>query len=883
MIGLNPDGTVKIQDLEGTVQNVSPKTLNTYRKVDTPEERLLKNKSQLDKSQEEFLPNSSTNPTGNPSTESKEFEPAKKQANRFYISTITESEEYNDPSQSAPHIQRARKFLNDAKTFRNRKKISVILVTPNQEKQYGLEGISQLSYPNGTNLTDIDNGLVLSVFVEDDKGKLYFINENGRRLSEVGQPIDVNTVVFQTMPTTSTIDSSNEPRYRANEKELLEGNAKAWRQKREELFAYNGAPKAYKFNISRGIPFESSTENYHVGQSLIEERKIPTTEGLIQISKEGALTHNGDLLKIPNGRPVLVYGDTFQPLLNNKLGKEKATNIYHIINTLVKELVGKNEKGEKLELNSKLISYLQNVLYYTNKKDVKSGNKFMIDSSNMSIILGDTAYSFNEFSDKKDAIIDQLTNIYHNINDRTLTKNFNNSFTEFVYDESTNSIKEGKEYTNYQTYLLSKEGRAVDNTPLVTSVIPASTSVPYSYKTKYATLLDYELPVISAPLKPKTTKTEKLVVQKETPTEKVEPTKLGEYKLDGVTENTFKAASGNIPFIASIDEEGNINVEANVPEEVLEKSGKDASFITKVITANLVKLQKESTSKVETSVEEKKEEAPKTSGFNPKNLGKPKDEYRRVGEDTEEKITNTEIELFKEWAKANVPNMPYEVLDNIIKINETEEAWGVFEDGVAKFYKGAIKGTEYHEVFEGIFKSFLSPEQRTALLNEFKSQQGEFIDRQTGKRIEFSKATDLQAKERIADDFADFRLGKIKAKSLGQSIRDFFRNIIEFFKSFIIKPSLKKQLFKAIDTGKFKEYTITPKPSRETQFRLLKEIDENQKEELRNSKPILSTTFLSAKELVNLENPVKARNAQKKLMDEFSDIQKILNCLWTTI
>ena len=36
----------------------------------------------------------------------------------------------------------------------------------------------------------------------------------------------------------------------------------------------------------------------------------------------------------------------------------------------------------------------------------------------------------------------------------------------------------------------------------------------------------------------------------------------------------------------------------------------------------------------------------------------------------------------------------------MIVINSTESAWGVFEDGVAKFVKGDLKGTEYHEVFE---------------------------------------------------------------------------------------------------------------------------------------------------------------------------------------
>ena len=52
--------------------------------------------------------------------------------------------------------------------------------------------------------------------------------------------------------------------------------------------------------------------------------------------------------------------------------------------------------------------------------------------------------------------------------------------------------------------------------------------------------------------------------------------------------------------------------------------------------------------------------------------------------------------------------------------------------------KSGATYVEYHEVFEGIFKPMLSTEQRQALINEFKSQQGEFIDRQTGKKIHFA-------------------------------------------------------------------------------------------------------------------------------------------------
>jgi len=208
-----------------------------------------------------------------------------------------------------------------------------------------------------------------------------------------------------------------------------------------------------------------------------------------------------------------------------------------------------------------------------------------------------------------------------------------------------------------------------------------------------------------------------------------------------------------------------------------------------------------------------------------------KSEYRRIGENTP-KITEEELQLFKEWHKENVPNIPYEILENILITHDNERAWGAFENGVAKFYRGAIKGTEYHEAFEGVWKAFLREDEKQAILDEFKAKKGQFTDRASGKKINYDEATDLQAKERIADDFADYRLGKISAKSIGEKIRQFFKNIIDFFKQFISKPSKKQELFKAIDTGKFKEYIFPERSKNEfSEYRKIGDLSEQQTNE----------------------------------------------------
>jgi hypothetical protein len=82
-----------------------------------------------------------------------------------------------------------------------------------------------------------------------------------------------------------------------------------------------------------------------------------------------------------------------------------------------------------------------------------------------------------------------------------------------------------------------------------------------------------------------------------------------------------------------------------------------------------------------------------------------------------------------------------------------------------------------------------------ALIDEFRERKGSFIDRASGRRIDFNEATNEEAREYIADEFAAFRAGKATARTLGQKLVDFFRSIINFFKSFVNKPTLKDELF----------------------------------------------------------------------------------------
>jgi len=52
----------------------------------------------------------------------------------------------------------------------------------------------------------------------------------------------------------------------------------------------------------------------------------------------------------------------------------------------------------------------------------------------------------------------------------------------------------------------------------------------------------------------------------------------------------------------------------------------------------------------------------------------------------------------------------------LIKTFDNQEAWGVLENGVAKIFKGALRGTEYHESFHFVFNGFLNGADETRIV-----------------------------------------------------------------------------------------------------------------------------------------------------------------------
>jgi len=208
--------------------------------------------------------------------------------------------------------------------------------------------------------------------------------------------------------------------------------------------------------------------------------------------------------------------------------------------------------------------------------------------------------------------------------------------------------------------------------------------------------------------------------------------------------------------------------------------------------------------------------------------------YRRVGvSKAYEPMSEAEIEYFKKFTAKYVPGIPYEFMENMIMTYDNEQAFGVFEGKVAKIFKRGMKGSAFHELMEGIWFGFLSPEKQAAIIANERTKKGTFVDRASGKTYDYNDplVSDLIIKERIMDDFSDLMDGKISIKSLLDKVMEFFKAIIDFFKSFVQKPSLKEQLFKDVLAGKFKKSKLTGEIAIAPQYRRVPGLNQQQVED----------------------------------------------------
>lgn len=799
----------------------------------------------------------------------------KKSAEVLASSTSSRSETNEPDNTVMPSVLRERNFLYNQTWFPERvhQNLRGVVININNEAKYGLSGLIEQTARQNTAMgwntmspeelkkavTDPDSGVLMVVYAVEKDGEYYALDENGKEIGKLGDNLPLDQVVASTLTSTSKYwvkNGKKTERFRSQDKDRIDSIMDQWRSKREAMFNSSDA-QIFNLGFSRGIPVYNEQKGTMV-LSNIEGTLFPASKKAIIEGHQGAIkvittenyTHKDITYGIKPGTVYFEYGDIFAPLTNRNFTKEERETIFKVLTELA--IHAKNNGT----LKSDYLNYLQNVLFWGTPKGTPGRNQIWIDDE-FFLNFGNSGqkvpFTPASVSSNQELINAYLAGTYNNINNHTLTKNFNDKFLEYYLDPQGNL--QTRLHKNYQSFIL-------ESNFLKTPIIPTAditSNGNRNFMQKYAILQGVEYtakkpavetipfeeikqPVYTA----KTLAGETLFFTARIVPDKINPevaidTAAGDFQkaFDRLSATGMSEADilFNMDALATIT----FNKQYKAPQPTDRKSYSISTIFKKDNTyygyylspavnfqnktlkeltddldtfRNMQELSSETEQGVINLLNQKySAEKPATPSSTSPEISAPQDEdsqYRVVNTFAVDRMTTEELNEFKKFINRYLPQFTVEDVNHLILTTSGREAWGRLQGKMITLYKAAEKGTGYHEAFEAVWKYFVTPEQQEEILNEFKNRTGTFKDRLTNTEIGYNEATDLQAKEEIADEFAKYKQGQ--KLTLGSWIKGLFDRIINFFRSFVrgYKPNttLTDELFNKISTGGFKSYKL---------------------------------------------------------------------------
>lgn len=882
VIQVNEDGSLKAEDSNGTIIQIPQDKVKDYELIETDVEiRNRKEREQLEQQEsiKKELVASKDNGIETIITDTP-YEPEAKKTNLGVVTSTKPA-----TTSILPHHVRANTFGQNLDKFPNRDKIKGVLVTSKTESQI-LPGLTK--FLKGDSNVDVDKIIVLVMVDENGipigiDGKTLVINRIPKVILTDGpvnlnSPIEVesgllNYAVFQVMPDPklewSKEFGGNSMFRKETTPEQIEFYKKQYsdwvnetlERSRKGLINIEGVDFSASFGIPEYVTYldekGDTKRDYTAKVSVQDARLIQKSDlvekPLIHIPTVDTTVEKGStIFNTPLGRPFLNLSNGFVPLQNRKLTKKEASTIYEAIHQLSIDIF-KNGNA-KSENSRRLINWLKSIVYWGTPKNKIGHNSIFFDTiilpegEEFSLILGGKNYPFIPISieQNKAEITSVIEGLYNNINSGLTDKpDLWNEIYEEITNISPSGVIESKQWKNYQTYLLSQEGRKAEELPLSVQIKPISENE--TNRTGiYFTIKDTADRYAAPPAKQ--TVTPKLTTQ-------------ATFVLDGKTLNTFISPAGKkINFFATsadtvkIAKGGDLDeVLKTLTAQIGKEKAKESitNGVKRAVTAQIQSEQSGILTIEDDENEEQTEGSKKLFGkFQVKIKQEPKEEKVNkifsqkpparveISKEDEEMMTfqiddleddfvlraklNESISNFEgenwskteQWLKDNFPNLPVYRVKNVIETVNGIQAWGMLKNGAIYVYENAEVGTVYHEVFEGVWKIFATPNEISSVSSEFKDRKGSFIDRPTGKTIKYSEATDQQLKEQLAEEFRDFvQFKKVPQKPDGKNlIVKLFNDIINFIKSFFTgnkSQSNTEKLFNKIGTGYYKEFTPT--------------------------------------------------------------------------
>ena len=238
--------------------------------------------------------------------------------------------------------------------------------------------------------------------------------------------------------------------------DLVEKNQLGYKAFREDYFKKENPTTPYSFVLSRGIAIKNEIdgqrESNHVEGILATQEEIKEIQGLITLNTTETISHNGELLKFPKGVPIIKNSDVLEFLNNRKFNNKEANSIFYVIKSIADDIISQSKKGNEVTINKKLSRFLDSIFYWKSKSDTKTPNQIGIDTQSFYFNIGKNSYPLSQIEENKENILNDIKEAYLSVNNKGLTQNFNEPFTEYVADNTGNITP--IEWKNYQIYLL---------------------------------------------------------------------------------------------------------------------------------------------------------------------------------------------------------------------------------------------------------------------------------------------------------------------------------------------------------------------------------------------------------------------------------------------
>ena len=161
----------------------------------------------------------------------------------------------------------------------------------------------------------------------------------------------------------------------------------------------------------------------------------------------------------------------------------------------------------------------------------------------------------------------------------------------------------------------------------------------------------------------------------------------------------------------------------------------------------------------------------------------------------------------KEWLNSVLPQVSFTDVVGLID----GVAWGQFKDNGIILSNLAEEGTIFHEAFEAVKGLFITDRENYTINKKFRARKGSFVDRETGLSVPYSKATDAQIKEEIAEEYREFALtgkrwdGEVEKMNLFQRIWNMINN-------FLFGADIDiQEVFDRISSGYYKDKMPIPR------------------------------------------------------------------------